>query len=78
MEKLLKINLSNQKGLFITFEGGEGVGKTTQIDFLKDYLEQNNLKVITTREPGGTEEGEKLESILFREQITLGILILKP
>ena len=64
MEKLLKINLSNQKGLFITFEGGEGVGKTTQIDFLKDYLEQNNLKVITTREPGGTEEGEKIRKYL--------------
>ena len=59
MEKLLKINLNSQKGLFITFEGGEGVGKTTQIDLLKDYFEQNKFKVITTREPGGTEEGEK-------------------
>lgn len=64
MEKLLKINLNPQKGLFITFEGGEGVGKTTQINLLKDYLEQNKFKVITTREPGGTEEGEKIRKFL--------------
>ena len=64
MEKLLKINLNSQKGLFITFEGGEGVGKTTQINLLKDYLEQNKFKVITTREPGGTEEGEKIRKFL--------------
>ena len=57
MEKLLKINLSSQKGLFITFEGGEGVGKTTQINLLKNFFEEQNLEVITTREPGGTEEG---------------------
>ncbi len=64
MEKLLKINLNSQKGLFITFEGGEGVGKTTQINLLKDYLEQNKFKVITTREPGGTAEGEKIRKFL--------------
>ena len=64
MEKLLKINLNPQKGLFITFEGGEGVGKTTQINLLKDYLEQNKFKVITTREPGGTAEGEKIRKFL--------------
>ena len=64
MEKLLKINLSSQKGLFITFEGGEGVGKTTQINLLKIFFEEQNLEVITTREPGGTEEGENIRKFL--------------
>ena len=64
MEKLLKINLSSQEGLFITFEGGEGVGKTTQINLLKKFLEEQNLQVITTREPGGTEEGENIRKFL--------------
>src|SRR6056300_813461 len=64
MEKLLKINLSSQKGLFITFEGGEGVGKTTQINLLKKFFEEQNLEVITTREPGGTEEGENIRKFL--------------
>ena len=40
------------KGLFITFEGGEGSGKTTLIEGLVEYLESRNLKVIKTREPG--------------------------
>ena len=64
MEKLLKINLSSQEGLFISFEGGEGVGKTTQINLLKKFLEEQNLQVITTREPGGTEEGENIRKFL--------------
>ncbi|MBW2554119.1 MAG: dTMP kinase [Deltaproteobacteria bacterium] len=50
---------------FITFEGIEGCGKTTQISFLKDFLEKKNCSVITTREPGGTKIGDKIRRILL-------------
>ena len=50
---------------FITFEGIEGCGKTTQISFLKDFLKKKNCSVVTTREPGGTEIGDKIRSILL-------------
>ena len=52
-------------GLFITFEGIDGCGKTTQINLLKDYLENNGYKVILTREPGAKGLGEKLREILL-------------
>ena len=65
---LMKNNKSYQvkdnKGLFVTFEGGEGSGKSTQIEFLKKYLLNNNYNVISTREPGGTPEGEVLRKTL--------------
>lgn len=50
--------------MFITFEGNNGVGKTTQILLLRDYLEKNGAKVLISREPGGTEIAEKIRSIL--------------
>lgn len=52
------------KGLFITFEGGEGTGKSTQLKLLADFLAQRNIPVITTKEPGGTEVGQELRRIL--------------
>ena len=52
-------------GLFITFEGIDGCGKTTQINLLKNYLENNGYKVILTREPGAKGLGEKLREILL-------------
>lgn len=52
--------------MFITFEGGEGSGKTTQIELLKKILSNQNLNVITTREPGGTAEGEKIRELLVQ------------
>jgi dTMP kinase len=52
--------------LFISFEGGEGAGKTTQINTLAGALTQQGYKVITTREPGGTEEGEKIRALLVQ------------
>ena len=51
--------------LFITFEGVEGSGKTTQIKRLKRYLKQKGIPYFTTREPGGTLIGEKVRRILL-------------
>ena len=52
-------------GWFITFEGPEGSGKTTQIALLRDYLARLGLEVITTREPGGTPAGDRIRSVLL-------------
>ena len=49
----------------ISFEGIEGVGKSTQINLLKDYLESKGLTVIVLREPGSTITGESIRSILL-------------
>lgn len=51
-------------GLFITFEGGEGSGKTTQIRLLKETMEQMGKEVLLTREPGGSEGAEKIRPLL--------------
>ncbi len=53
------------RGKFITLEGGEGVGKTTNIAFIKDYLQQHNISVVVTREPGGTALAEKIRHLLL-------------
>ena len=53
------------KGKFITFEGLDGSGKTTQIQALKKNLEEKEIKVLTTREPGGTKFGEKIRNLIF-------------
>jgi dTMP kinase len=52
------------KSFFITFEGGEGSGKTTQIKKLKNYFENKNIQVVTTREPGGSLICEQIRNIL--------------
>jgi dTMP kinase len=52
--------------MFITLEGGEGSGKSTQINLLRAALEAQGHKVITTREPGGTLEAEKIRSLLVQ------------
>ena len=51
--------------MFITFEGSEGCGKTTQITLLADFLRQQGYDVLTTREPGGTPIGEQIRSVLM-------------
>ncbi|MDR0501664.1 MAG: dTMP kinase [Coriobacteriales bacterium] len=53
------------KGIFVTFEGGEGVGKSTQIQLLKARLKAFGYDVITLREPGGTQIGEQIRTILL-------------
>lgn len=55
---------------FITFEGIEGVGKTTQIGFLQKYLQSKNVKTLVTHEPGGTEIGEDIRKILLDQNAT--------
>ncbi len=54
--------------LFISFEGGEGSGKSTQTELLKTYLESIGETVLLTREPGGTVLGEKLREILLAHE----------
>ncbi len=52
-------------GLFITFEGPDGSGKTTQIHRLSDYLTEQGMDPVLTREPGGTHIGEKIREIIL-------------
>ncbi|HEX7056168.1 MAG TPA: dTMP kinase [Bacilli bacterium] len=53
------------KGLFITFEGPDGAGKTTQLNLLAARLRGDGLDVVTTREPGGTPIGDQIRGILL-------------
>ena len=53
------------RGKFITLEGGEGVGKTTNLAFVTHYLQQHNISVVVTREPGGTALAERIRHLLL-------------
>ena len=54
------------KGIFITFEGGEGSGKSTQIKLLNEYFEKKGKSVVLTREPGGSEGAEEIRNLLLK------------
>ena len=54
-----------QRGKFITFEGLDGCGKTTQLEKLAEVLRAEGIEVLTTREPGGTEIGERIRAVLL-------------
>lgn len=56
------------KGKFITIEGGEGVGKTTNLDFIRRWLDNREIHHIVTREPGGTAYGEKIRRLLLSHE----------
>ena len=54
------------RGLFINMEGGEGVGKSTNLGFLENFLRGNGVDVVVTREPGGTRLGEDIRDLLLQ------------
>ncbi len=60
-----------QRGRFITFEGIDGAGKSSHLQQLADFLRQRGLKVVTSREPGGTPLGEQLRQLLLGEAMHL-------
>jgi len=53
------------RGLFITVEGGEGVGKSTNIAFLEKQLVRRGVDLVVTREPGGSSLGERVRQLLL-------------
>lgn len=54
-----------KKGLFITFEGADGSGKTTQLNKIAEFLKEKGYDIVTTREPGSLEIGKKIRDILL-------------
>lgn len=61
----------SKRGLFITFEGIDGAGKSTHIDFVRALVEDGGLTVRNTREPGGTPLGEALRNLLLQQSMHL-------
>ena len=61
--------MKSLQGLLITFEGGEGTGKSTQSKLLYDYLKSKTKDVILTREPGGCIESENIRNLLVKGNI---------
>lgn len=62
----LRLNTgANSPGVLITFEGGDGAGKSTHIRFLAEVLESLGFEVVRTREPGGTQIGEQLRDVVL-------------
>jgi hypothetical protein len=58
-----------ERGRFITFEGIDGAGKSTQIDVFADALRERGLSLVITREPGGTPLGESLRQMILGEKM---------
>lgn len=58
------------KGLFIVFEGGEGSGKSTTLDRIYDWMQENNIDCIKTREPGGIKISEQIRAVILDKNNT--------
>jgi dTMP kinase len=58
----------NMTGKFITIEGSEGVGKSTNIEFISNYLKSKDITTIETREPGGTKTAEEIRRVLLNTE----------
>ena len=65
--------MNKKKGLFITFEGPEASGKSSQILLLEKYLTKNKIPFITTREPGGTKLAESLRNLILEIKSDINI-----
>ena len=65
--------MNKRKGLFLTFEGPEASGKSSQILLLKKYLKKNNISFIATREPGGTKIAESLRKLILKVKSDINI-----
>ncbi|MQA18561.1 dTMP kinase [Rugamonas rivuli] len=63
--------MTQHRGKFITFEGIDGAGKSTHIAFVGDYLKNKGIKLVSSREPGGTPLGEKLRDLVLHEKMHL-------
>ena len=63
--------MSEKRGLYITIEGGEGCGKSTQSKLLRDYFLEKGLNCKIVREPGGTKESEAIRGILLNPKFDI-------
>ena len=63
--------MQTKQGLFLTFEGVDGAGKSTHIEWACEFLRSKGIEVCVTREPGGTALGEQLRQLLLHEPMTL-------
>lgn len=59
------------RGRFLSLEGVEGVGKTTNLKFIVDYLQAEGIEIVCTREPGGTNTGEKIREVLLAPSLSM-------
>jgi len=65
--------MNKPKGFFLTFEGPEASGKSSQIKLLEKYLKKNKIPFITTREPGGTKLSESLRNLILKVKESINV-----